>query len=163
MIISQIVAAAKNEVIGKENKMIWHLRHDMQRFRRLTTGHTVLMGRKTYESLGKALPNRENLVVSTNAQFNPHDALVFTSIPAAIEHAENNGEEELFIIGGGQIYAATMELADRIYLTRVLAEPEGDTWFPEIEEELWMVTFEEAHLADEDNDHPFVYMDLERR
>ena len=163
MIISLIVAAAKNQAIGKDNRMIWHLSNDMKRFRRLTTGHHILMGRKTYASLGKPLKNRTNLVVTRNAEYSSEGFEVFTSLEAAIEYAKANGEEELFVIGGGEIYKALMPIANRIYLTKVLAEPDADAFFPEINEEDWMVTFEEAHLADEKNDHAFIFIDLERR
>lgn len=143
--------------------MIWHLRHDMKRFRRITSGHCVLMGRKTFEALGKPLPKRANLVVTRQSGYHPEGTAVFGDLEKAIRFAEVSGEDELFVIGGGQIYAAMIERADRIYLTRVLAEPEGDAWFPEVEEEEWLVNFEEAHKADEQNDHAFIYLDLERK
>jgi dihydrofolate reductase len=163
MKISLIVAAASNNVIGRDNRMIWRLSDDMKRFRRLTTGHCILMGRKTFESLGRPLKNRTNIVVTRNSSFRAEEAEIFPSIKAAVAFAELSGEDELFVIGGGEIYRAFLPVADRIYLTRVLAEPEGDAFFPDFAEEEWMVTLEEAHLADEKNDHNFVFIDMERR
>jgi dihydrofolate reductase len=163
MIISLIAAIARNRVIGKDNQMIWRLSDDMKRFRKLTTGHHVLMGRKTWESLGKPLKNRVNLVVTRKPDYRAEGAEVFGSIHGALQYAKVNKEVELFVIGGGEIYKALLPAANRIYLTRVLASPEGDAFFPDFPEEDWMVTFDEAHRSDEKNDHDFVFLDLERR
>lgn len=163
MIISFIVAAARNRVIGRDNRMIWKLSDDMKRFRRLTTGHHVLMGRKTFESLGRPLKNRTNIIVTRQEDYKAEGAEVFHSVDAAMAFARENGEEELFIIGGGEIYTMLLPAADRIYLTRVLADPEGDAYFPEIDGAQWRVILEEAHLADDRNDHDFVFIDMERR
>lgn len=163
MILSIIVAVAKNNVIGKDNQLIWRLSNDLKRFKKLTTGHSILMGRKTYESIGKPLPNRKNLIVTRNENFDVEGAYVFNSIESAIHHAKVTGEEELFIIGGGEIYKKLLPQTDKLYLTRVHAEPEGDAFFPTIEETAWQVVNEEAHLADEKNEYDFVFVDLERK
>ncbi|MCP4123364.1 MAG: dihydrofolate reductase [Bacteroidetes bacterium] len=163
MFISCIVAAAKNNVIGKDNQMIWRLSTDLKRFKRLTTGKHILMGRKTFESLGKPLPNRTNIVVTRNEDYKAEGVVVFPSLVSAMAQCRKDGVEELFIIGGGEIYKKMLPVSDRLYLTRVLAEPEGDTYFPEIHDEDWMIVLEEAHLADEKNDHNYIFVDLERR
>ena len=143
--------------------MIWRLSSDMKRFRKLTTGHHILMGRKTYESLGKPLPNRINVVITRNKLYRPEGVLVFPTIAEALDHCRKNGEEELFVIGGGEIYRTLLPDTDRMYITKVMTSPEGDTFFPEFDNEDWMVTLEEAHLADEKNDHNFIFLDMERR
>jgi dihydrofolate reductase len=163
MIISIIVAVAKNNAIGKDNQMIWRLSSDLKRFKRLTTGHHILMGRKTFESLGRPLPNRTNIVVTRNKDYRPEGALIFNSVPEALQHCRDAGEDELFVIGGGEIYRSLIPAADKMYLTRVMTAPEGDTYFPEFDEGAWMVTLEEAHLADQKNDHNFIFIDMERR
>ncbi|MEZ5003829.1 MAG: dihydrofolate reductase [Chitinophagales bacterium] len=163
MIVSMIVAVAKNNVIGKDNKLLWKLSDDLRRFKRITSGHAVLMGRKTFESLGKPLPNRTNLVVTRDENFTAEGAHVFNQINEALEYARSEGEEELFIIGGGEIYQMMLPAANKLYLTKVHAQPEGDTFFPEIQDEEWDVINEEAHKADDRNEFDFVFLDLERR
>lgn len=154
---------ARNRAIGKDNQMLWRLSTDMKRFRRITTGHCILMGRKTFESLGKPLPGRTNIVVTRNKDYRPEGTVVFSSIYDGIDHARKQGEEELFVIGGGTVYEQCLDRADRLYLTRVLADPEGDAFFPDFDESEWEVVREEAHLADERNEHAFIFLDLERR
>ena len=163
MTISAIVATAKDNVIGKDNKLLWKLSDDLRRFKRITSGHAVLMGRKTFESLGKPLPNRTNLVVTRDENFAVEGAHVFNQINEALEYARSEGEEELFIIGGGEIYQMMLPAANKLYLTKVHAQPEGDTFFPEIHDEEWDVINEEAHKADDRNEFDFVFLDLERR
>lgn len=163
MKISLIAAVAKNNVIGNDNQLIWRLSDDLKRFKRLTTGHHILMGRKTYESMGRALPNRTNVVVTRSKNYQPEGIEVFNDIDAAIEFAKSNNEEELFIIGGGEIYKKLLPIADKIYLTKVHASPEGDTFFPDLDESNWEVEAEEAHLANEKNEHNFVFLDLIRK
>ena len=163
MIISIIVAYAKNRAIGKDNQMIWRLSTDLKRFKRLTSGHHILMGRKTFESLGKPLPNRTNIVITRNPDFEYEGVLVFSDMDEAVKHCQKAGEDELFIIGGGEIYKQMIPEAERMYITKVLATPDADTFFPDFEESEWEVTSEEAHLPDEKNDHAFIFVDLERR
>ncbi len=162
MDISIIVAVAKNNVIGNENKLIWRLSDDLKRFKKLTTGHHILMGRKTFESIGKPLPNRKNLIITRNKDYKVEGGFVFQDIESAIDFAKENGEDELFIIGGGEIYRKLLDRTERIYLTKVHTSPEGDAFFPELESEDWFVFHEEAHLANEKNEHNFVFVDLVR-
>lgn len=142
--ISIIVAVAENQVIGCANRLIWHISEDLKRFKRLTSGHAVVMGRKTFESLGRPLPNRLNIVVtrsSTDYQV-PQGVVVVNSIDQAIEVA--GSDPEIFIIGGGEIYAQTIDRADRLYLTRVFQSPQGDTFFPEIDPQKWSCLSKES-------------------
>lgn len=154
---------ARNGVIGKDNGMPWRLRDDLRRFRKLTTGHCVLMGRKTFESLGKPLPGRTNIVITRRRDWQAAGTEVCHSLPEALDFARQSGETELFVIGGGEIYTALLPVADRMYLTRVLANVAGDAFFPEFDEGDWEVFAEEARPAGEGNDFPFVFLDLERR
>ena len=136
MTVSIIVAASENNVIGKDNDLIWHLPADMKFFKETTSGHHVLMGRKNYESIPekwRPLPNRENIIVTRQKRENSDHVHYVNSIREGIQIARDRGEEELFIIGGGEIYRQTMDLADKIYLTRIHHTFEGDTFFPEID------------------------------
>ena len=132
MIVSQIVAVSKNGVIGKDNRLLWKLYDDMKLFKQITNGHFVLMGRKTYESLGKPLPNRTNIIVSKNKDYKieHENCFVVNSINKGIQLAKEADETELFIIGGGQVYSQTLDISDRIYRTVVDVDIEGDTFFP---------------------------------
>ncbi|CDN33117.1 Dihydrofolate reductase [Mucinivorans hirudinis] len=141
--ISIIVAVADNGVIGCANKLIWHLSDDLKRFKRLTTGHPVVMGRKTFDSIGRPLPNRVNIVVSRDESLDIEDVVVVNSIDGAV--GLFGTDEEIFIIGGGEIYRQSMPLADKLYLTLVHQTPEGDTYFPEIDHGQWKEVFREVH------------------
>ena len=148
MPISLIAAVARNNVIGRENDLPWYLPEDLKRFRKLTMGKTVLMGRKTFESimgrLGKPLPNRKNIVVTKNLDFQaPEGVEVFNSIEEALE--KHKQQEEIFIIGGGQIFEQTISRATTLYITRVDMEVPGDAYFPEIDPRAWKKTNEEKH------------------
>ena len=127
--ISVIAALAKNRVIGIENRLPWRLPEDLAHFKALTLGHPILMGRKTFESLGRPLPGRTNIVITRNADYKPDGCLVAASIPAALALCDT--AEEVFIIGGAELYAQTIPLADRLYLTEVEIEAQGDAWFPD--------------------------------
>jgi len=135
--ISIIVAMDKNRVIGKDNKLPWHISDDLKNFKRLTTGNTIIMGRKTYESIGKPLPNRNNIVISSTMPATP-GTTVCKTIPEAMEIGKNYGKE-IFIIGGGQIFEQTMLLADKMYISYVKKEYAGDAYFPEFNENEWNV------------------------
>lgn len=140
MIISLIVAVGENGVIGADGDLPWHLPNDMKFFSRTTKGHHVLMGRKNFESISskfRPLPGRTNIVVTRNTSYSYEGALVAHSIDEGIEVARSSGEEELFIIGGGEIYDQSMERAEKLYVTHVDANPEGDTHFPDIDHEIW--------------------------
>lgn len=130
MTISIIVAVAKNNVIGKDNKLPWHLPEDLKHFKELTSGHTVIMGRKTFESIGRPLPNRKNIVISRNENFKANDMEVVHSIEQALDLTKN--EDEVFIIGGAEIYKQALLLVNKIYLTRINKDYEGDAYFPEL-------------------------------
>ena len=142
--LSLIVAVAKNGVIGANNQLLWHISEDLKRFKAITTGCPIIMGRKTFESLGRALPNRHNIVITRNGQFTlPEGVTRASSLGDAIEKAQS--EREIFIIGGGQIYNQSIELVDKMYITEVDQTPEGDTVFPEIDTKIWRETLREEH------------------
>lgn len=158
MKISIIAAVAQNNVIGKDNKLLWRLKKDMQWFKKHTSGHCVLMGRKTFESLGKPLPNRKNIVITSKPIENNEDLLFFKSIEEGINYAKEHGETELFVIGGGDIYKQLLPKAETIYLTIVDCEPDGDTFFPILEYSNYKIVFEEYHESDEFNEFPFSFI-----
>jgi dihydrofolate reductase len=152
MIISLIVAASTNNAIGKDNKLLWHLPNDMKFFKNTTWGMPVVMGRKTFEALaGEPLPGRFNFVVTRNGDWRPgRDTVkVASNLSAALDLAKETDCKETFVIGGGEIYAEAMPLADRIYMTRVHTVVEGDTYFPVIDEKDWRLVSELAFPADE--------------
>ncbi len=134
-IISIIAAIAeKNRAIGKDNKLLWHIPEDLKHFKNLTAGHVVIMGQKTFESLGKPLPNRANIVISNDPEFNPSGVVVARSIEESVAKAQEIEKEEIFICGGGSIYEQFMPLADKLYLTLVAGDFEGDVLFPDYSE-----------------------------
>ncbi len=139
-----IAAVDEKGGIGKNNRLPWHLPSDLKRFKQLTMGHHLLMGRKTYESIGRSLPGRIMLVVSHRHDFAIEGVVVQTSLESAIQYAEAMGENELFIIGGGQIFAEGIKLADRIYLTRVHTDSGADVFFPSINGDGWQVITTQA-------------------
>lgn len=157
--ISIIVAVAENGVIGDKNSLLWHIAEDMRFFRRTTSGHPVVMGRKTYESLGRPLPNRTNVVIS-RALGELEGCTVVRSLEEAV--AMFPKDEEVFIIGGAQIYALALEVADRLYLTRVGHSYEGDTSFPKWNPEQWRCVEREAYEQGEKFPHPFAFELYER-
>ena len=163
MIISTIVAVAKNNVIGKDNDIPWYLPADLKYFKKITTGHHIVMGRKCYESIGRPLPKRTNIVVTRNPFFIATGCLVTHNVAEAVQLAEANGEEEVFIIGGGQIYEIALPHVDRIYLTEVDLEVDGDIFFPEIDLQNWNLIEETKHKADEKNEYDYTFKVLERK
>ncbi len=160
MKISLIVAAATNNVIGRDGGLPWHLSEDLKRFKRLTTGKPVIMGRLTYESIGKPLPDRRNIVISSRKGLEIDGCEVVASPDAAIELTAD--DEEVMVIGGGGVYAQMLPMADRIYLTRVHASVDGDTYIPEIGEDEWQVVDEENFPADESGHYGFSFVTLDR-
>lgn len=158
--VSIIVAVAENGVIGDRNTLLWHISEDLKHFKRTTTGHPVVMGRKTFESLGRPLPNRTNVVITRQALELP-GCTTAHSLEEAL--ALFPADEEVFVIGGAQIYAAALPVADRFYLTRVEHPYEGDTRFPEWDEAAWRVVASEAHPCGADYPYPFVFETYERR
>lgn len=157
--ISIIVAVAQNGVIGDKNSLLWHISEDMRFFKRTTSGHPVIMGRKTFESLGRPLPNRTNVVISrTLAEL--EGCTVVHSLEEAI--ALFPAEEEIFVIGGAQIYALALDVADRLYITRVEQDYEGDTSFPTWDEDKWKLTSREAFDRGEKYEYPFAFETYDR-
>jgi dihydrofolate reductase len=144
--------------IGLENRLPWRLSADLKRFKALTMGHHLIMGRKTYESIGKALSGRQMIVISRNPDFNAPGARVVTSLEDAMQIAHQAGETEIFIAGGSQIFALALPLADRIYLTRVHAITRADTFCPEINWADWTLASQEDHSADEKNEFPSTFL-----
>jgi len=162
MIVSQIVAISENNVIGKDNTLLWHLPNDLKYFKSKTSLHCVIMGRRTYQSIGKPLPNRTNIVVSANENMVADGCVLVKSIEDALIVARSNHELEAFVIGGGQIYEATLGLAERIYITKVHASFEGDTFFPQLRETEWHCISTEVHLKDEKNHYDYDFEIWER-
>ncbi|NRA35017.1 MAG: dihydrofolate reductase [Polyangiaceae bacterium] len=156
MIVSLICAMAENRVIGRDNTIPWRLSGDLKHFKATTLGHHVIMGRKTFESLRKPLPERTNVVVSRNPNYDKPGAVAQPSLEAALSLAQAAGDTEAFIAGGAQIYATGLALADRIWLTRVAATVSGDTLFPEFPTESWSLTTKSEHSADEKNEFDYV-------
>lgn len=163
MQITLIVAKAKNNVIGKDNQLVWKLSTDLKRFKSLTSGHFILMGRKTFESFGKPLPNRTHLIITRNSDYQvPEGHSAFQSVEEAFTFCNKKGIEQLFIIGGGQIYEETINMCDRLEITEVDAKPEGDTFFPEINSKIWKEVERESFPADEKNEFPFAFVTYEK-
>jgi dihydrofolate reductase len=154
--ITMIAAAAENNALGKDQDLVWHLPDDFKRFKKLTTGHHIIMGRKTFETFPKPLPNRTHIIITRKDNYLKKDATVVSSLEKALEFAEN--DEQPFIIGGGEIYKLGMEVADKIELTRVHGTFDADTFFPEIDEEKWKLVAEEFHPKDEKHDYAFTYL-----
>jgi dihydrofolate reductase len=159
--ISLIVAAATNNVIGRDGGLPWHLSEDLKRFKRLTTGKPVIMGRLTHEAIGKPLPGRRNIVISSRNDLDIEGCEVVATPEAAL--ALTAGAEEVVVIGGGRVYEQMFPLADRIYLTRVNAAPDGDTFFPEINIEEWQVIEQENRAANESMKYSFSFITLDRK
>lgn len=160
--ISIIVATAENGVIGKDNQLLWKLSADLKQFRILTTGHSVIMGRKTFESIGRPLPNRTNIVISCQKYLTlPEGVFKLNSLEKAIEFAKSQvGNEEIFIIGGGNIYGQALDLTDKIYLTEVKASIEGDAFFPNLDMNEWEEIARISHQKDDKNEYDFDFVEL---
>jgi dihydrofolate reductase len=159
--ISIVAAMDRNRLIGRGNALPWRLPADLARFKAITWGHPILMGRRTFESLGRALPGRTNIVLTRDPAYRAEGAVVVRGLDQALDAA---GEaEEVFVIGGASFYAQCLPLAQRLYLTRVDAELEGDAWFPSFDEDEWREVAREVHDADARNPHPYAFVVLERR
>jgi dihydrofolate reductase len=155
MTISLIVAAAENNAIGKNNQLLWHLPNDLKFFKNTTWGMPVIMGRKTFESVNKPLPGRFNIVITRQANWKADSVIAATDLQDALQKAAETNCNEIFIIGGGEIYKQAYELADKIYLTRVHTEIDGDTFFPALDENKWQLISNQDFAADEK--HAFAY------
>jgi len=169
MKIALIVAMTRNLVIGKDNKMPWHLPEDLKYFKRVTLNKPVVMGRNTFESIGKPLPQRTNIIVSRNTDYKVAGAIVVQSVEQALQMVadlyhtiEAPEDSEVMIIGGAQIYAQTLALAQRLYLTEIQAEIDGDTSFPVFDRTEWQEVAREEHPATADNPHPYNFLVLDR-
>lgn len=160
--LSIIVAMDENGVIGKNGKIPWHLSADLKRFKSLTMGHPIIMGRKTYESIGEPLPGRTNIVVSRNRSFFADGCVARHSFEEAVELAESTGIGKIFAVGGEEIYRTALPVAQEIYLTLVKASFEGDVFFPELNPERWFLANSELHSKDEKNPHDYEFLIYER-
>ena len=160
--ITIIAAIAKNNALGKDNDLIWHLPGDLKRFKKTTTGHSILMGRNTFESIGKPLPNRTTIIITRNKNYSKEGCLTAGSIEEAIELAKE--EAQLFIIGGAQIYKEIMakDLADQLDITLVHSEFEADVYFPEIDAKVWKEAVREDFKADEKNDYDYSFISYQK-
>ena len=160
MIVSIIAALAENNVIGKDNDLIWHLPADLKHFKNLTTGHHVIMGRKTYESIGRILPNRTFIIVTRNENYVVDGAIVVHSLRDAINSVKE--DEEVFIIGGAEIYQQSLDVADKMYLTKVRQQFEGDAYFPNFDSEIWKLVSSVPHNSDEKNKYTYTFEEYEK-
>lgn len=163
MKISIIVAKANNDVIGKDNQLIWKLSSDLKLFKKITSGHHIIMGRKTYESVGKPLPNRVSVVISRNKSFEmPSGHIVVHSLEEAIQACIGRHLDQVFIIGGAEIYKQALKIADELLITQVNASPEGDAFFPSIDPEKWQVVSTEHFEKDQNNQYDFDFVIYKR-
>jgi dihydrofolate reductase len=162
MLISAIVAMANHNVIGRDNTIPWYLPEDLKWFKKHTLNHAIVMGRKCFESIGRPLPKRTNIVITRDMFYLVNGCVVVHSLSEALQIAENEGETEVFIIGGGEIYAQSLHLCNKIYLTEVHADIEGEIVFPNLLENEWTTTFQEEHFKDEKNEFDFTFKILEK-
>lgn len=161
--LSIIVAVAKNNVIGKDNKLIWHLPEDLKRFKRLTTNHNIIMGRKTFESLGRVLPNRKHIVLCNDAELNVNDENVNIIDDVSKLDEYINSNEENFVIGGASIYKLLLPKTEKLYITKINQEFEGDVYFPEIKADEWKIIEREKGLKDDKNPYDYEYVTYVRK
>ncbi|MFO7720495.1 MAG: dihydrofolate reductase [Gillisia sp.] len=159
--LTLIAAAGENNELGKNNDLVWHLPDDFKRFKKITSGHHIIMGRKTFDSFPQPLPNRTHVVITRQENFKKPGIIVVNSLERAIELTSD--DPEIFVIGGGEIYKMAMDAADKIELTRVHGEFEADTFFPEIDESQWKLVSEEFHEKDEKHQYAFTYLTYERK
>ncbi len=162
MIVSIIVAVSQNDVIGKESELPWRLPADMKYFKETTSGHCIIMGRKTFEALGRPLPNRTNIIITRQEDFSAEGCVVVNQLQHAIDYAKDQGESECFIIGGGDVYIQALIWTDRIYLTRIHQSFEGDTFFQSLIPTDWKEIINNKHLPDEKNKYPYSFEVYER-
>ena len=161
--LSIIVAVAKNNVIGKDNKLIWHLPEDLKRFKKITSGKNIIMGRKTFESLGRILPNRKHIILSNDMEMNIDDesVVVLDDISKLKNYVDS--EEENFVIGGATIYKLLMPMCDKLYITHIDEEFVGDVYFPEIDLSVWKKEIVEDGITNEDNPYSYKYVTYIRK
>ena len=159
--LTLIAAAGENNELGKNNDLVWHLPDDFKRFKKITSGHHIIMGRKTFDSFPQPLPNRTHVVITRQENFKKPGIIVVHSLERAIELTKD--DPQAFVIGGGEIYKMAMDVAAKIELTRVHGEFKADTFFPEIDESQWKVVSEEYHEKDEKHQYAFTYLTYERK
>lgn len=155
MTISAIFAMSKNRVIGRDNDLPWRLSDDLKFFKKKTLGHHVIMGRNSFEAIGRPLPKRTNIILTRNPYYIVSSAIIAHTLEEALSIAYDNGEIEAFIIGGEAVFREALPFLDRIYMTYINEDIEGDTWFPEIDESDWEITDRQNYTADEKNDYDF--------
>lgn len=161
-LISAILAMDENRVIGKDNKLPWHLPADLKHFKEITTGNPILMGRKTYESIGKPLPERTNIIITRDVNYAVAGCIVVTSLDHALQTAAAEGNKEIFIIGGAEVYKQLLPRINRIYLTLIHHTFQGDTYFPELNPKEWMEIEKVTHQPDEKNPFSYSFIQLDR-
>ena len=160
MPISIIAAIAKNGIIGTNNRLPWHLSSDLKRFKKLTLGKNIVMGRKTYQSIGRALPNRTNFILTTQPNYSAPDCKTIHTLE---DIHQLNKQHEIMVIGGATLYKQLLPQATHLYLTTVDATPDGDTYFPVWSQETWKITQQTSYPADHNNDHNYQFTDYERQ
>ena len=163
MIVSLVVAAAENNVIGKNNQLLWHLPNDLKFFKNTTWGMVVIMGRKTFESVNKPLPGRINIVITRQSDWATEEVITATDLNDALKKAAETNCKEIFVIGGGEIYKQSMTIANKIYITRVHTAPDGDTFFPVIDESNWELTSNEDFEADAKHAYAYSFQIWKRK
>jgi len=163
MLISIIVAVSRNGVIGKDNQLIWRLPDDLKRFKNLTMGHPIIMGRKTFDSIGKPLPGRTSIVITRNPEFTLDGIIVAHSLEKALEEAKKTGTDEAFIIGGGQLYQQALDITNRLYITEVQTVISGDTFFKIEKPDSWLETERTVHQADDRHIFAFNFVNYTRK
>lgn len=160
MNLTIIAAMSENRVIGRDNDLAWHLPDDLKRFKELTKGHHVIMGRKTFESVGKPLPGRTNIIVTNQKEYKAPGCIIVHTLKEAIQKAEN--DKQPYIIGGGKIYDQALPLCDTLEITHIHAQVEGDTYFPEVDTSKWQIVAKESHPADDKHEFAFDFLTYQR-
>ena len=161
--ISFVVAMDQNRVIGSNNDMPWHLPNDLQHFKNITTGHTIVMGRKTFDSIGRVLPNRKHIVLTRSEQSFPEEVEVVRNTDEILQYAKDHEAEEIFIIGGGELFKQMMPYVDKMYITLIEESFEGDVFFPEFDESEWELIEKEKGEKDERNPYNYYFLTYERK
>lgn len=162
-VVKILVACDENRVIGKNNTLIWHLPADLKRFKELTTGQVIIMGRKTYESIGRPLPNRINIVITRQTGYQPEGVIIVHSLEEALLKAKSLHRGDIYVVGGAEIYEQSMDLADEIELTQLHDIFDGDAFFPIIDEQIWQMVSKERGVTDEKNPYQYSFVRYVRK
>lgn len=155
--ISFIWAMDDNQVIGKDNELPWHLPEDLKFFKRVTMGHPIVMGRKTFESIGRPLPGRENIIITRNPSYHSESCIVFYDLQEFLNYCNKNFDEEFFVIGGAEVFKQLLPNAERLYITRIHEQFEGDTFFPSLNLDEWKLVSQEKGIKDEKNPYDYEF------